>query len=623
MQQVSDKILDYLHKKYNIKSIKRGKITYFLCPFCKKEPLSATIIPFANKFNCLNCKRKGDIFYLVRELEQDKKDFTDEQIVEYLAKLLNLNIVLPSELEKVITFYSLHQFDLLPLTPNGKIPIEKDWGNQSHKDKQGWLNWIKEGLNIGVKCGAKSNITVIDIDDSVIPEEIAKIKGDPLIQKTNRGWHLFYLYEKDLPTTRIDDLKIDILNDGKQVIVYPSIIDNYLRKFVTPLKLERMPEELKELIKQRITIPSLKTKSEQIQENINTEDFNLAIIDEGNRNNFLIHLGGILRKQLNISQTDYVLNVINRHFCKPPLPQREVNYIIRSLDRYINKDINELCHKILEYLRIVEEAHPIDIRQALGISNQGEEKKRLDEALAFLVKEGYLIKGGVGRGVYYKMLFKVQWRDTFVNESREINFKMPYFDDIAIFRDGDLLILGAGPKIGKSHLCMNIIKRLVNQGIKPYYVNLESGNRFVNIALALGLKEGDFYWTVSFDPEQIELEDNAVTLIDWISPKDFAKTDKIFKRLSEQVFKHRGVLITFMQLRENGEFFAKDLIPQFPAFIAKYFYEKEDDGTYGYFDVEYMREPKINRKRVKIPCVYNFETKELKRLDELKNELER
>ena len=197
---------------------------------------------------------------------------------------------------------------------------------------------------------------------------------------------------------------------------------------------------------------------------------------------------------------------------------------------------------------------------------------------------------------------------------------MPYFYDVAVFRDSDMLILGGKPKVGKSHIALNIIKQLVQQGKKPYYVTLESGNRFINIALALGLKEGDFYWAIHFNPEQIELEKNAITIIDWIVPENYAETDKLFKYFAEQLIKNGGNLIIFVQLRESGKFFASDMISFFPALVARYLYDNEEDGTTGYFICDYIREPKIAKKKIKIPCIYNFDTKELKRVDELENE---
>jgi len=53
---------------------------------------------------------------------------------------------------------------------------------------------------------------------------------------------------------------------------------------------------------------------------------------------------------------------------------------------------------------------------------------------------------------------------------------------------------------------------------------------------------------------------------------------------------------------------------------VRYLYDDENDGTYGKFKVDVIREPKgqiKNFKNWEIPCKYFEETKELKRIDEL------
>jgi hypothetical protein len=315
-----------------------------------------------------------------------------------------------------------------------------------------------------------------------------------------------------------------------------------------------------------------------------------------------MHLGGILRKELNIVQTTSVLNILNRHFCKPQLSTRDFNDIVKSLDKYISLEGEEIASTILRYLRIVEEATARDVKEALGFK-----KEQIDSSLSWLVKEGYAYK----KSRIFHVTKRADWKDTFLDEGKVIDYQMPYFQDTAIFRDGDMTVIGAKTKVGKSHIALNIIKQLVSQGKKPYYISLESGNRFVSIAMALGMKEGDFYWCVHFRPENIELEKGAITIIDWLLPSDYAETDKLYKYFAEQLVKNKGTLIIFVQLKDNGDFFAKNMIAMFPALVTRYFYDDDEKGDTGYFIVDYMREPRVHKKRHKIPCKYDWDTKEL------------
>ena len=344
---------------------------------------------------------------------------------------------------------------------------------------------------------------------------------------------------------------------------------------------------------------------------IKTEDFNIGIIKEGSRNNVFIRLGGILRKAFDINQTKNILNLLNKHFCNPSLSGKEFDNIIVQLDKYKEYDDMIVVNKILQHLLIVEEANARDIKDSLGYT-----KKKVEDTLSYLLKEQYIVKK---RGMFH-IIKKVQWTDTFMDEGKEIDYKMPYFYDHAIFREGDMIVIGGTQKVGKTHIAVNIIKRLVAQGKKPRYFNLESGSRYAIIARQIGLVEGNFWRNKEcISPELIELEKDAITIIDWLLPDDYAATDKLYKYFAQQLIKNGGTLIIFVQLKNNGDFFAPNMIAFFPAFVCRYFYTDVNSGKDGFFKIDYMREPIFNVKTANIPCIYDWATKELKRVDEMKD----
>ena len=616
-------LLDYLRLK-KIPYRKKGKMIYVDCPVCN-DP-DAHMLP-NNKVDleCFKCKPKDKIgrYYnlidIVKKAEPQLK--TDEDILQHIKELLDVKVMTKKDEAKVINLLEKYKewgFDLVPIVNNGKFPVEKDWTNKEHKDKKEWETWIKNGLNIGVKTGKRSRVTIIDIDQKPIPEEIDKIKGDCVIQESTKGYHLIYKYEPELPKTRIDELKIDIENDGGQVVIYPSVIDKVQRKFINVTKqISEMPIELKTFLTAQITVPR-KTDSEKVREDIQTGDFNIGVLEEGQRNSTLVRLGGCFRKELPITQTRYVLNILNRILCERPLPSKEINAMMRKLEHYTYFDEQELAHKVLEYLRdSVEEAGRTEIAMAVVGTNRGEDKKRIDKSLAYLVKEGYILK----KGTRYNIIKKAEWKESLIEVGKPIDFKMPYFYDVGSFRYGDLILIGSKNKKGKSHIAINIIKQLVKQGKKPYYISLETGSRFTQIALQLGLKEGDFKWDFVANPTRIELEPDAITILDWLCPTNFAEVDKLFMHFTEQLYKTNGVLIVFMQLKgsksQDNEWFAPNMVSQFPALSARYIYDKDGDGEYGTFKIDVIREPKLHIKNYEIPCKYNWTSKELKRVDEM------
>lgn len=622
-KQKITKVLNYLEKINEERNVKFGykfsKETVYLSnpisSFKSKDgklSASTTIIPGSNYvFSCSRDGRLGDIADIAMKIDKKVKDMNKEEVIHYLSTKHNIVMEGPTR-DTFLKAYKHYGFDLVPLVANGKAPFEKDWVNKEYKDIETWKNWLDTGFNIGVKTGLKSGITVIDIDTQTIPECLQAV--DTLIQKTNKGYHFIFKYEKDIPTSRINDLKIDILNDGKQFVACPSVVDGIGRKWnfydYDKKEIPVMPEEVKNFIRENIkkTQPEVnledKIKTDIINENID----DIGKLDEGGRNVGLTKFGGILRKQLNIDHTAYVMNLINKSFVKPPLSNFELRTIINSLDKYSTFDDVDLAKKIHDYLRYAEEGLSRDIQTAIG-----ESKARIDKALSYLIKEQIIVK----RGRMYHLIKKADWADTFPSLDLTANFKMPYFHDIANFSWGDMILLGGKSKVGKTTISMNFVKSLVEQQIKPYYICLETGSRFIKTAAKLGMKEGDFYWSIQTDPTKIEIENNSVTILDWLLIEDKAKTDTIMQYFVNQLVRTNSILIVFMQLKDNGEWFAPNMVKQFPAFAGRYIYEKDEDGTVGSWHIDAIREAKRQVKKWSIPCQYNWDDRRLRRVDEL------
>ena len=949
-------LLEYL-KKRDVKIKTSGKVTMLECPYCHKTPMTATIPPHCNFMTCYSCgNSKKTVLDLVRDIE--KIEGTNDDIIHYIKELLNLNIVTKKDKEQtfeILKFYQESGFDLVPVARDKKIPIENDWTNKEHKDITEWQRWLTDGINCGIKTGKRSNVTIIDVDVKPIPSEIVNLMGDTFKLETSKGFQFYYKYVAELPKTRINDLKIDIENDGGQCVAYPSIVDSVKRKIIALRPVAEMPPALLSYLKTKVTVP-LKSFSEKLKEDIQTEDFNLELLQEGERNSSLMKLGGLLRKELNVNQTERVLGILNRHICANPITPKELTAMVRSLSKYTAFDENELAHRVISYLKDVEEAGRTEICMAIMATNKGEDKMRIDKVLNYLVKEQYILKKGRG----YCIIKKLDWKDDLLEIGKPIDFKMPYFHDIAHFNYGDLILIGSKNKRGKcfakgtgilmsdgtikkveeiipndsvmgidskprkvldigtgedimykiiprtgesftvnsehilslktvgtdkvtnisvkdflkqnktfqkthylyrvpinfeakeisidpyflglwlgdgnsenssvttmdkpvkdfiytyaeklhlqcnkygnsktsprcptyhitkgsrggsidtqskclhselrkldllnnkhipfnyktntrairlqvlaglidtdgylgynryeitstndkltedivylarslgfysysrkkktswtyknqkkfgvcnrilisgdiidipvklkrkkaiirnvnrnplvtkftiqtmkedkyygftldgdhlhlidsfivnhnTSIAINIIKDLVEQGQTPYYINLETGSRYAKTALKLGLKNGDFKYAFCADPTQIELEKNAITIIDWLLISDKSQTDVVFKHFIEQLDKQGGFLIVFMQLKEDNGWFAPNMVTQFPALGAKYIYDNENDGTYGKFIVDPIREPRGYIKNFEIPCKYDWNSKEFKRVQDIQD----
>lgn len=638
----------FLSLKYPLFKKKSHRMVVFNCPICGKPSCSyVNRSNFGYDFDCKSCNFVGNIVDLVRRTEKEFKDAKDSEIYTYIAKEIGLNITTDEEVDLLLNLYNRFGFDMVKIVRESKAPSEDDWVNKGHKDIDEWRAWLDDGLNIGVKCGVHSNIIIFDLDTKAdeciingVTHDLKVLKkilfdSATLVQETQNGWHFFYKYDERFTGTqnlRKYGLEAEIRSTGGQVVLFPSVVYDEKtqamglnRKFlgvdddsIISVDIKNIPDELVEYLKTKSNGKFLQNGTsltvdsefpfesmESLTELLSGDDF--ASIGKGNRNHTLMSMGGMLRKNLNTKETERVLGIINTYFCHPSLDKREFTNIMRTLNKYSFFDKSIVAQKVLEYLKMINEGTERDIREALNYK-----KVELDNVLSMLVKEGYLYK----KNRMYFIIKKADWKDCFGKEGEKIDFKMPYFEDVATFRKGDMILIGAKTGVGKTHVAMNMIKQLVTQNIKPYYISLESGSRFIKIANDLKLKDKDFFFDTIFSPEEVELEDNAVTIIDWLLPKDYAQVDKLYNYFAEQLTKKGGILIIFAQLKMDGLFFAQNMISLFPALVAKFDYIKDSNGnvdpTKSNFIVEKVREGKTPNSYVVIPCEYDFHSKELK-----------
>lgn len=142
----------------------------------------------------------------------------------------------------------------IPLIPNKKYPYLKNW-QKITKSKT-----IHEGENVGALTGKVSNITVIDIDkkDNGIITWNKLISCYPefktaTVKTPFGGIHVYFKYNKKLKSSiklKINNKLIgwDVLNDGKQAVLPPSVVDGKKYKWIIREPIITMPKWLEEYI---------------------------------------------------------------------------------------------------------------------------------------------------------------------------------------------------------------------------------------------------------------------------------------------------------------------------------------------------------------------------------------
>ena len=574
----------------------------------------------------------------------------------------------------------------------GKKPYEAGWQKKIYKEKNHWQSWLSSGLNIGVLCGSDSNVFVMEIDvltneeatdlanaylknnekkikailaKKVIPEEVLKVLGDTLVQESFKGFHFYYQYDSEIPKTCFDykGVHIDVEAAGGQVVINPSVVEiedvhktdeanaklepdnrkvkigtGYLagRQFLNRVKPIKINEKLKQFILEN-SPKSIKKADNSLDGLLHDErfkgifdtDFNVKTYgDRSGRNNLLLGLAGKLRSRSSIAETKHAMNVINYAFFTPPLPQSELETMVGSIENYMDLDVEIWKEKIIKYLEDVKDTTRNAITQGLALGDK-KEFPRIERALRELFEQEKV------RFYRNKIILneRALWSDSLFEAYIPLGFKVPYFDDMMQFFAGDIILIGGVTSAGKTHLSMNFVRKLVMQGVKPYYLSTESGSRYIKVARALNIPDKSFYHLKGVDPYQVQFEKNAVTILDWLDPdvlgeSGFARVNTLMREILHKTEKQQGLTIVFMQLKEDETWFSKNMVKSYPALATRFRFERDESGkfirTKPYFDFEpglsKVRDPKSFHCVQHIPLIYLPETKELLRRDEVEKE---
>lgn len=614
MNENNYKIIEsYLFKYLELKNIKFNEKKNFQCPFHKDHPdtseLTASVFPPNSYHIHCNHPKHGDlgtIISLARRMEDGFKELSDDDIAEYLVHLLDIQ--LDSKVEKILQLYKEAGFCLFPLKKQNqgkesKEPIQKEFQKSENRNLNEWKEWLKANCGVALNLGPKSNVIAIDIDSPETYEKVKHLLGDTLTQSTKRGNHYLYNYDKDFDKVNHANLRnkgyeMEVRANNAYIVVAPTSVEGEVRDW-NYHKIIDMPKELKKFL---LGLIDKQPEKDELKESIKVDDLGTAKLKglDGCRNDTFVKLGGILRKKLNMEGVSYALTIFNK-LLEVQVPQKELTAMLRQIDKYTSFDKEEMSRQIMKHLDLVETATSRDLKDSLRF-----EKKDIEECLFYLLEEKkvYKIRNT------YKLLKKANWKETFIEDSKLLDFKVPYFEDYATFRQGDMIIIEAPPGVGKTTIAVNILSKLIKQKIKPCYVSSEPGNRFTTMALTLEICEGQFKWVTHYRPETIELDDNAVTIIDWLLPEDYSQVDKLYQKFSEQLDKHKGLLIVFTQAKKEGTSFSGNMIDMFASLFATYKHINGDNLN-TCFETKKIRESKTGKQKIIIPTVYDYKTKRL------------
>lgn len=582
------------------------------CPSkCSTEETSHLI---NNELHCLNpkCKKVFNIIDLVKLFTPQFQQESNEEIYDYLKHRLNINVI--DDTEELLKKYYEAGFYLFPLNPGTKIPLKGfSWTTQAVCNLEVWKGWIERGYGLALTLGKNSKVVAVDFDSKETYQKLENKTGDTLVQTTQRGMHFLYNYEECFIKTlnevlRNDGYEMELRTEGAYIVIAPTSVDGEVRQWNNK-KIVNMPSELKQFF---LSYYSKTSKSEdidlEIQQNINNEK--ISVVDlSGKRNATFISFAGILRKLgINKKHTADVLKVVSNNLIDKPIPSKELYAILGQVDKYNTFDKQSLAKILLERFDVIGEASAFSLAKTLG-----REQIEIEDTLNYLEQEGKIVSFGKNR---YKKISNTEWTTGFQDYGVPIDFEIPYFNHLAYFDIGDMIIIGGKTGIGKTTLTGNFIRKLYEQkNIKSIdLISTEAGSKIGKILHKFNIPE-EFVFRpekMYVHPTSLELRDNRITIIDWLKPKDgdYAQMDNTMEHFHNQLKKHQGILLIMMQVRSNGEFFAKDQVQFYGSLVATYNWGNNGrDAENTFFETCKIRDSKTNLQFQTIPTIFDFKTK--------------
>jgi P4 family phage/plasmid primase-like protien len=137
-----------------------------------------------------------------------------------------------NDMKTAVIKYNSMGFVVHPLSsPNdkgnspGKRPLIKGW--QALKETPSNINtYIDNGCNLGLVCGKVSNVTNLDFDNFLFLDQVFNGAGELetlRCKRTEGRGHTYFKYNPNLPASKHHDLGIEVLSDGNNAVIPPSI----------------------------------------------------------------------------------------------------------------------------------------------------------------------------------------------------------------------------------------------------------------------------------------------------------------------------------------------------------------------------------------------------------------
>jgi Bifunctional DNA primase/polymerase, N-terminal/AAA domain/Primase C terminal 1 (PriCT-1) len=234
---------------------------------------------------------------------------------------------------------------------------------------------VRKNLNANLAIVPAGDVIVLDVDGEIGQHTFAELALPPTATVlTSRGLHAYYRKEGSFPLPLPKLAGIDVKSRGTGYILVPPSVHASGHQYTW----ESTPKSIASLRHEQIASDRRAPPKPQSAKTL--------LVSKGNRNTTLTSFAGYLRyRGLADAQLKRVLETLNGAICDPPIDNRELEQICRSIGRYPTDheeafgDLADVVEQEIKWL-----AHPYFVRGAVNVieGNPGDGKSTFVVALA-------------------------------------------------------------------------------------------------------------------------------------------------------------------------------------------------------------------------------------------------
>lgn len=332
--------------------------------------------------------------------------------------------------------YKRRGINVVPIAPGGKIPLIKEWEDRQVTEEEihgWWKQW--PDADLGIVTGPVSNLLVLDIDEGGSTALAKKPIPPTWAVKTKRGIHYYFRFPeelKDMPTTKRGIYPgVDVRGRGGQVLAPPSRLGHPTPSYFW----------MKDMSGPLAPAPDWLVK--------------LLMADSYDTDNLGDLHAGAGKGQRHDALVSLVAGLFNQGFTEPQIVPKVEEWNSKNRPPYtaerLAHDLNGIMHYFTTGRYLTRKQ-----REYKQIAATAEDTSHV-ESPAVAVDD------------YFKHLEAVA-----LQPEPEMKFGFTKLDEVAWgIERKEIIVVGAGPGVGKTNLLMNVAVNLGQQSKRVLYFSTE------------------------------------------------------------------------------------------------------------------------------------------------------